>query len=287
MHRRVSPGAGPPRQPRRRRARSGRSPAGPRFPPRFQRQRAVDEVGGIAPLVVGLDRQPERLADAHERRQHRVPAHARPRHDRDPRALRQGDVVVGGDRVGEDAELEFALAIGLHADAGRAEAAVAEADGDGVAGAQEILGDADIERAAPGADVALELPLGFQGRAVGGLNGRVALPLGVRELHRAEVGGEAEPDLDGAGVVDAEGPGRIDEGQALQRARLEGPRRGEHGRAHQVGPVVRIGHRNLMPKEKRPGGTSSGLPARSSGRLRVSGSDRGSYISSALEESTQ
>ena len=111
-------------------------------------QRAIDEVGGIAPLVVGLDRQAERLACAHKRRQHGAPAHARPRHDGDLRALRQRHVVVGGDRIGEDAELELALAIGLHADAGRAEAAVAEADGDGVAGREEVLDHADVERAA-------------------------------------------------------------------------------------------------------------------------------------------
>ena len=70
-------------------------------------QRAVDEVGGIAPLVVGLDREAERLAGAHERRQHGAPAHARPRHDGNLRALRQRHVVVGGDRIGEDAELEL------------------------------------------------------------------------------------------------------------------------------------------------------------------------------------
>ena len=108
------------------------------------------------------------------RRQHRAPAHARPRHDGDLRALRDRHVVVGGDRVGQHAELEFALAVGLQADAGRALPAVAEADGDGVAGRQEILHHADVERAAPGADVALELPLGLQRRAVGGLHRGVA-----------------------------------------------------------------------------------------------------------------
>ena len=144
---------------------------------RLQPQRAIDEVGGIAPLVVGLDRQAERLAGAHERRQHGAPAHAWPRHDGDPRALRQRHVVVGGDRIGEHAELELALAVGLQADAGRAEAAVAEADGDGVAGRQEVLHHGDIERAVPGADVALELPLGLERGAVGGLDRGVALAL--------------------------------------------------------------------------------------------------------------
>ncbi len=142
-------------------------------------QRAIDEIGGIAPLVVSLDRKPERLACAHQRRQHRAPAHARPRQNCDLRALRQRHVVVGGDRVGEHAELELALAIGLQPNAGRALPAVAEADGDGVAGGQEILHHAHIERPAPGADVALELPLGLQGGPVGGLDRRVALsPMG-------------------------------------------------------------------------------------------------------------
>ena len=97
-------------------------------------QRAIDDVGWIAPLVVGLDAEPERLARPHQRRQHGAPAHAGPRNDGDPRALGQRDVVVGGDRVGKHAELELALAVGLQADAGRAEAPIAEADGDGVAG---------------------------------------------------------------------------------------------------------------------------------------------------------
>ena len=139
------------------------------------------------------------------------------------RALRQRHVVVGGDRVGEHAELELALAVGLQADAGRAEAAVAEADGDGVAGSEEVLDHADVERAAPGPDVALELPLGLERGAVRGLDRGVALALRIGELHRAEIGGEAEADLDRAGVVDAEGAGRVDQREALQRARLEAP----------------------------------------------------------------
>jgi len=46
--------------------------------PRRQPQRAVDEVGGIPPLVVGLDRQAERLPHPHHARQHRAPAHTWP-----------------------------------------------------------------------------------------------------------------------------------------------------------------------------------------------------------------
>ena len=151
------------------------------------------------------------------------------------RAVRQRHVVVGGDGIGEHAELELAFAIGLHANAGRALPAVAETDGDGVAGRQEVLHHADVERAAPRADVALELPLRLEGGAVGGLHGGVALALRIGELHRPEVGGEAEADLDRAGVVDAEGAGGVDQRKALQRARLEAPRRGQRRRAHQVG----------------------------------------------------
>ena len=101
------------REPQRRRQARDRSIS-------FEAQRAIDEVRRIAPFVVGLDREAERLAGAHQRRQHRAPMHARARHDANFRALRQRHVVVGGDRVGEDAKLELALAIGLHANAGRA-----------------------------------------------------------------------------------------------------------------------------------------------------------------------
>ncbi len=211
-------------------------------PVRLQSQAAVDEIGRIAPLVVGLDAQAKRLAHPHQRRQHGTPAHARPGHDGDLRAFGQGDVVIGGDRVGKDAELELALAVGLQADAGRALPAVAEADGDGVAGAEEVLHHADVERAAPGANIALELPLGFQRRAVGGLHRGVALAFRIGELHGPEVGGEAEADLDRAGVIDPEGAGRIDEREALQRARLEAARRCEPGRPHEIGTVVGVGH---------------------------------------------
>ena len=153
----------------------------------------------------------------------------RPGNDGDLRALRDRHVVVGGDRVGQHAELELALAVGLQADAGRALPAVAEADGDGVAGGQEVLHHADVERAAPGPDVALELPLGVEHGAVGSFNRGVAGALRVAELHRAEVGGEAEADLDRAGVVDAERAGRIDQREALQGARLEAPGRRQRG----------------------------------------------------------
>ena len=60
--------------------------------------------------------------------------------------------------------------------------------------------------------------------AVGGLHRGVARRLGIGELHRAEVGGEAEADLDRAGVVHAERAGRVDQREALHGARLEAPR---------------------------------------------------------------
>ena len=208
----------------------------------LQPQRAIDQIGWITPLVVGLDRQAERLARSDQRRQHGAPVHPRPRHDGNLRVLRQRDVIVGGDGIGEHSELELAFAIGLHANAGRALATIAEADRDGVAGRQEVLHHADVERAAPRADVALELPLRLEGGAVGGLNCGVALALRIGELHRPEVGGEPEADLDRAGVVEAEGAGGIDQRKALQRARLEASRGGQRRRAHQVGTVVGVGH---------------------------------------------
>src|SRR5262249_42503229 len=126
----------------------------------------VDEVRWIAPLILGLDPQSEWLPGPHEGGKHSAPAHARAGHDCNLRAFRQGHVIVRCDRIDKHAELEFAFAKGLHPDAGRAEAAVAEAHRNGVLRVEEILDYTDVKRAAPGADVALELPLGLQRRTI-------------------------------------------------------------------------------------------------------------------------
>jgi hypothetical protein len=79
---------------------------------------AVDEIRWIAPLVLGLDTQAERLPGPHEGGKHGAPAHARAGYDCNLRALWQGHVVVGSDRIGKHAELKPAFAISLQPDAG-------------------------------------------------------------------------------------------------------------------------------------------------------------------------
>src|SRR5262249_11988628 len=175
----------------------------------LQPQRTIDQVGWVAPLVLRLDRQAEWLARAHKCGNYRTPVHTRAGGDGNFRAQRQRYIVIGGDRIGEDAELEFRLAVGLHADAWRTKAAVTEPNDYAIAGAKKIPHHPDIKRAAPGADIALELPFGLKRRAVGCLHSCVTLALRIGELDRPEVGGEAESDLDGARIVDTKGAGAI------------------------------------------------------------------------------
>src|SRR5262249_4027991 len=99
--------------------------------------------------------------------------------------------------------------------------------------------------AAPGADIALELPLGLECRTVRGLHRCVALSHWISELNWSKVCCKAKPNLDGAGIVDAEGSSRIDQRQSLQRPRFQASRRRQRGRAHQIGPVHRIWHWKL------------------------------------------
>src|SRR5262249_50601747 len=158
-------------------------------------------------------------------RQNRTPVHARPRDDGNFRAPGQRYIVISCDRIGEDAELELRLAVGLQTDARRAEPTVAESYRYPVARAQKILHHTDIERAAPGADIALELPLGLECRTVRGLHRCVALSHWISELNWSKVCCKAKPNLDGAGIVDAEGSSRIDQRQSLQRPRFQASRR--------------------------------------------------------------
>ena len=172
----------------------------------LQRQSRVDEIGRIAPFIVGLDGKAERFAGADLRRQNRVPAQRRSGNDGDFRTFRQRDIVISGDRIGEDAKFEFALAIGLQPDPRRAEAAIAEADRNGVARRQEMLDHADIERAAPRTDVALKFPFAFQRRAVRRLDAGVAGAFRIVELHRPEIGGKPKSDLERTGIVTPKAP---------------------------------------------------------------------------------
>src|ERR1700681_2023306 len=132
-----------------------------------------------------------------------------PRDDADRGTLWQSNVIVCGNRVDEHMEFEGGFAIGLHADAGRAKTSIAEADRYGVAGGEEILGDADIKGTAPRPDVALEFPLCFKRGAVRRLRGREAGAGRVGELHRPKVARKAKADLDRARVVNPEPSRRV------------------------------------------------------------------------------
>jgi hypothetical protein len=111
-----------------------------------------------------------------------------------------------------------------------------------VSGGEEVLGDADIKRATPGPDAALELPLGLEGRTVGRLDRRETGAHRINELHRAEVGREAKANLDRARIVDPEPARGVCQREALPGAGFETSRRLKRSVAHEVGPVLRRGH---------------------------------------------
>ncbi len=163
---------------------------------RNKRQPPAELVRGVAPGIVGLHREAEALPSANHGRQQRVPGDRRPGNNGDLRALGQRHIVVGRDGIGENPKLELAFAIGLQPDTRRAEPPVPKAHCDGVARPQEIFDHADVERAAPGADIALELPFRLERGTVRGFDCGVTRALGIIELHGTEIGGESETDLD-------------------------------------------------------------------------------------------
>ncbi|MCP4246608.1 MAG: sulfatase-like hydrolase/transferase, partial [bacterium] len=120
-----------------------------------QMHHGLDLVARIAPPVLGLHAEAEGLAGPHPGRQDGPPSLGRPGDDADGGLLRQRHIGVGGDGIGEDAELEGLLAEGLHAHAGGAAAGVAEGYGDRVAFLHETLDDLDVEAPVPGPDVQL------------------------------------------------------------------------------------------------------------------------------------
>ena len=159
-------------------------------------QNGIDNIRWVAPFIVGFDRQSERGASPHLCRQQGTPLNARSRHDGNRRAFGQGHVIISCNGVNQHPELELPFAVGLNADTGRAVTAVTEANGNGIARCQEMLHNANVERPAPGADIALELPFKFEKRPVRCLRRRIALPFRILELHGTEIGRETETDLD-------------------------------------------------------------------------------------------
>ncbi len=203
--------------------------------------------GRIAPEVLGDDGQPERLARDRKRRPDRFPAMRRAGHEVDRRLLRQLAELISREGIDADLERELLLAVGLQAIAGRALAAVAEPHGQGIAAAQVAAADADQDRVRPRPDVEPVEPH-FELGAVARFDRGVVRRRGIGELRLAHVGGRAPRNLDDAGVVDAEGPGSVGQGQLLVGAcdewsgRIE--RRGAHvrgqvgGEWHRAGPTV-------------------------------------------------
>ena len=204
-------------------------------PGRPQRQRPAGLVGGIAPLVFRLDREAERLAGLSRRRAYGDPAVHRSRNQPDRRLDRQLLVVVGGDGVDEDAELERILAERLETHTGGALAGIAEGDGDRVALPHEPADDLDVEGAVPGPDVSLGVVTVFQNRVVAGDDRGVIGSLRIVELRAGLIGREPEDDTQASRVVDAEISAGVRQGKGLVGTRLELPAGNELGVTELVG----------------------------------------------------
>src|SRR5712692_10061203 len=125
----------------------------------------IDEMARIAPLVLAFEAERERLACAAHGRQDGLVEYRWSGDDSNYRLHRQLHVVVSGERIHQDPELESGLVEGLHAQSGRTGPGIAQAHGDGVAFAQEAALHADEEGPVPGTDVALLLVAQLQHRA--------------------------------------------------------------------------------------------------------------------------
>ena len=134
----------------------------------LERERALDLVAGVAPLVLALEAQAESLSAGSHGGQQRLPQHRGTGHDRECRLLQQLDIVIGGERIGEDPELEGRLDEGLHAHAGRALPAVAEADGERIALVEKSADHPDEQGLVPRPDVHLRVVAHVEQRTVGG-----------------------------------------------------------------------------------------------------------------------
>ena len=82
---------------------------------RPEAKRAVDEMARIAPLVLAFEAERERLACATHSRQDGLVEHRWSGDDSNHRLHRQLHVVVGGERIHQDLELESGLVERLHA----------------------------------------------------------------------------------------------------------------------------------------------------------------------------
>ena len=212
-------------------------------------ERGVSPVTRVTPPVVASHREPERFPGRADRRDDETPGHRRPGHDGHLGLYRELHVVVGGDGVDEDPELEGVLAERLEANAGTPAPGVAEAQHDLVALAQVAPDHLDVQRLVPGTDVPLGVELDVQDRAVGCLDRHVVGCGRVVELGLAHVAGEPVDDLQRTGVVDAEPARRVGQRERLVGPGLEPPLRADGRRAHGVWQVGGVGHDADPPTE--------------------------------------
>ena len=150
-------------------------------------------VARVAPPVLTLEAQPEAFPRPAKRRQDGDPLHPRPRPDADGGLgfVRQRDVFVAREGIGEHAELEARLDEGLEPEPRRALAPVAEADDDPVA-LRKVPVAAHVERDPPGARVAAVLTAHGERDPGRGLDGGVPGPRRVVALDHRLVGLHAE-----------------------------------------------------------------------------------------------
>ena len=190
-----------------------------------------------------LRAQPEAVPRPPKGREDRDPLHPRPRPDADGGLgfVRQRDVLVAREGIGEHPELEARLDEGLEPEPRRALAPVAEADDDPVA-LREVPVAAHVERDPPGTRVAAVLAAHGEGDPGRGLHGGEPGARGIVALDHRLVGLHAKRDLEAPPVVDAELPAGVGEGEALPAPGLEAAGGLDGRRPHEVGAVVVIGH---------------------------------------------
>ena len=197
--------------------------------------------GGVAPHILGNDREAERLAGEREGGPDCLPMGCRPRHQRKGRLLRQLGEFVGREGVDRGLELDALFAIGLQPKAGRTLPAVAHSHGESVAGAQIAAADANKQGVGPRPDVESVEP-DFEHGAIARLDrGEIRRGRPV-ELRLAHVRGGPPRDFHHAGVVDAERASGIGQCELGVRACHERPRRRELDRAHLLGEISRERH---------------------------------------------
>jgi len=201
-----------------------------------QRKSARRVLGRVAPHVLGDERQPKRLADNRERRQDRLPAHGRPGDQIERWLLWQFAEFVSRESIDRGAQLDILLDIGLQAQTRRAAPAVAEPNGQRIAGPQIAAADADEQRVGIGPNVETVEPH-FELGAVAGFDRGEIRRIGLGELRLCEVGRGAPRHFHHAGIVDAERAGGVDQRELGVGACHKRPSGQQLDRAHVLGKI--------------------------------------------------